>query len=270
MPLVGLTFRQERFERNAEPLRFFRTAGMGERRGKLMGRGEELYRLQQLDSERDAKQRRLAEIEVALGDDRALQEARQSLSKAEQRAQTWQTRQRDLELEIESLSSKMSRSEKRLYGGKVKNPKELSDLQAEIASLKRRRQKLEDTLLEAMINREEAVDTRDEAATHLEKAESSWSKRQADLRAEREVLQQRLQEIEERRASVVPRIDAKALKTYEWVRERKGGQAVAQIRHDACSACGVTVPPSMEWSLRQGELIQCDTCGRILVSDGEP
>ncbi len=234
-----------------------------------MDRGEELYRLQQLDSERDAKQRRLVEIRDALEDDRALREAGRSVKEAEGRARTWQTRQRDLELEIESLASKMSRSEKRLYGGKVTNPKELSDLQAEIASLKRRRQKLEDTLLEAMINREEAEAARDEADAHLEEVESSWSTRQVDLRAEREALQQRLEEIERRRESVVPHIDAEVLTAYERVRERKGGQAVARIRQDACSACGVTVTPSAEWKLRQGELVQCDTCGRILVSVGE-
>lgn len=230
-----------------------------------MDRGEDLYRLQQVDSERDAKRRRLAEIETALEDDRALREARHRVREAEEHARKWQTRQRDLELEIESLSSKMSRSEKRLYSGKVKNPKELSDLQAEVASLKRRRRKLEDTLLEAMIHREEAETTREEAEAHLAEAESSWSTRQANLKAERETLEQRLKELEERRASLVPRIDAKTLTTYEQVRERKGGQAVAQIRRDACSACGVTVAPSLEWKLRQGELVQCDTCGRILV-----
>ena len=233
-----------------------------------MGRGEELYRLQQLDTERDAKERRLVEIEEALEDDRVLRETRHRLKRAEERVRTWQTRQRDLELEIESLSDKMSRSEKRLYGGKVTNPKELSDLQAEIASLKRRRQKLEDTLLEAMIKREEAETARDEADAHLKDVESKRETRQADLKAERERLQERLEEIERKRASIVPRMDASTVTTYERVRERKGGQAVAFIRDDVCSVCGVTVPPSLEWKLRQGELIHCDTCGRILVSVG--
>lgn len=234
-----------------------------------MGIGEELYRLQQLDSEWDADQRRLLEIGAALKDDRMLREARQRVKEAQERVQTWQTKQRDLELEIESLSSKMSRSKKRLYGGKVKNPKELADLQAEIASLKRRRQRLEDTLLEAMINREEAETARGEAEAYLEGVESDRAKLREDLEAERETLEQRLERIEQRRKSIVPRIDAKTMEVYEKVRERKGGQAVAQIRGDACSVCGVTVPPSMEWKLRQGELIQCDTCGRILVSVGE-
>lgn len=227
---------------------------------------EALYTLQQLDSERDTKQNRLTDVEAGLKDDTALREARQTLEKAEKRARERETRQRDLELEIESLADKISRSEERLYSGKVKNPKELADLQAEVASLKGRRQRLEDTLLETMIEREEAEKTRDQARAHLDEVESIWSARQADLKEEREALQQRLEEIQQRREAVVPRIDADLLATYEKLRRVKGGQAVAQVRDDTCTGCGVTISPSAEWKLRHGELIHCDSCGRMLVS----
>ena len=108
-----------------------------------MSRGENLYHLQQLDTEGNTGRRRLVEIGAALKDDRELREARRSLETAEQRTRKWTIKQRDLELEIQSLSDKRARSEKRLYGGQVKNPKELTDLQAEVASLQRRRQRLE-------------------------------------------------------------------------------------------------------------------------------
>jgi len=230
-----------------------------------MGRGEDLYRLQQIDSERDAKKHRLSEIKATLEDDRALRDARRSVQEAEKRTRKWETRQRDLELEIESLVDKMSRSEKRLYGGKVHNPKELSDLQAEIESLKRRRRSIEDTLLDAMINREEAEAAFDTARKHVDEVESSRSTEHAELKAEQKAVGERLEELEQRRTRVASRIDDGSLATYERIRELKGGQAVAQIEGGACSACGVAVAPSMEWKLREGEMIQCDTCLRILV-----
>lgn len=233
-----------------------------------MAWGAKLRRLQGLDSERDAKSRRLAEIESAMEDRRELRDARDRLKREAERARRWVAKQRDLELEIESLSEKMSRSEKRLYGGKVKSPKELSDLQAEIGSLRRRRQKLEDALLETMISREEAETEHEDAQSHLGEVESHWSARQEQLKAEQETLESRIGEIEEERRAVASRIDAEILRDYERVRERKGGQAVAQIRGDTCSACGVSVAPSMEWKLRQGELVHCDTCGRILIASG--
>jgi hypothetical protein len=117
-----------------------------------------------------------------------------------------------------------------------------------------------------MIEREEAEETRDEARAHLEEVETIWSTRQADLKAERETLQQRLEEIKQERDAVVPRIDADVLATYEKLLETKGGQAVTRVRDDTCTGCGVTISPSAEWKLRHGELIHCDSCGRIIVS----
>jgi predicted nucleic acid-binding Zn-ribbon protein len=230
-----------------------------------MSRGENLYHLQQLDTERDTGRRRLVEIEAALKDDRELREARRSLETAEERARKWTIRQRDLELEIQSLADKRTRSEKRLYGGQVKNPKELTDLQAEVASLQRRRQRLDDTLLEAMIEREEAEEARDQARIALDQAESDWTTRQARLKAEQGKLEQRLEAVQQERVAVLAGIEPTVVSTYESLRKQKRGQAVALVRDEICTGCGVTISPSVEWRLRQQELCYCDTCRRILV-----
>lgn len=230
-----------------------------------MTTGEALYRLQELDTEADAKRDRLREIDTALKDDEALRQARQTREEEEKSAREWQARQRDLELEIESLAEKASRSEDRLYGGSVMNPKELADLQAEIASLKRRREKLEDELLEAMIQREKTEEARDEARAHLEEVESLWATRQDALVAEREALEERLEQIAQRRGEVTSRLGSALLAKYERLRRTKGGRAVARVQDDICTVCGVSISSSAEWKLREGELINCDACGRIIV-----
>lgn len=227
---------------------------------------DDLYRLQCLDSERDEKQRRLMEVEAALKDNSALQQARRELSRAEKHAQERKIQERDLELEVDGLSARIERSEKRLYGGKVKNPKELADLQAELAALKRRRRRLEDDLLEAMIEREEAEGAHEQALARLDEVEFHWSARQADLKAEREELQTRLAEIQQERERLLPGIDASDLTDYKALRERRQGQAVAEVRGGACGACGVMISPRLEWQLRQGEVVHCGNCGRIVVA----
>jgi predicted nucleic acid-binding Zn-ribbon protein len=230
-----------------------------------MTTGANLYRLQCLDSEGDEKQHRLAEVEATLGESKALQQARRALGHAQSLIQKWMLRQRDLELEIQGLSDKISRSEQRLYGGAVKNPKELTELQAEVAALRRRRKNLEDDLLEAMIEREEAEATHDRAQEHLNETQTQWSAQQADLLGERERLQERLAEIEQARAELLPSIEAGDLVTYQSLRRRKGGLAVAQVRDGACGVCGVAVSPSLEWQLRQEGLGYCSNCERIIV-----
>jgi predicted nucleic acid-binding Zn-ribbon protein len=224
-----------------------------------------LYRLQCLDSEADDKQRRLKEVEVALGESEALRQARRAVEDARARAHRLALRQRDLELESEGLGDKISRAEQRLYSGAIKNPKELADLQKDIASLRRRQQQLEDELLEVMIEREDEERAQADAQKRLEEVEGQWSAQQADLLSEREALQGRLAEIERARAALVTEINAEDMAVYQPLRRRKGGVAVAQALDGACSVCGVALSPSLEWQLRQGKLTYCSNCERILV-----
>jgi len=230
-----------------------------------MAKGADLYRLQVVDREGDAKQRRLKEVEAALGESEALKQARQNLLRAQALVQKLAVRQRDLELETQGASDKISSSEKLLYSGAVKNPKELTDLQADVAALQRRGQKLEDNLLEAMIELEEARAAQAEAQHHLDQVQANWSAQQADLIAERETLLGRLAEIEQARAGLVPRIAAGDLVTYQNLRRRKGGVAVVQVQDGACSGCGIGVSPSLDWQLRQEGMGYCGNCERIIV-----
>lgn len=230
-----------------------------------MTREADLYRLQCLDSEGDRKRRRLGEVEAALGESEALKQARRALGSAEALVRRWMVQQRDLELEVQGVSDRISRSEQRLYSGTVKNPKELTDLQAEVAALQRRQQKLEDDLLEAMIEGEEAETAHAQAQRHLDETQAYWSAQQAELMAEREALQGRLAEIEQARVGLLPRIEAGDLSTYQGLRRRKGGLAVVQVRDGACGGCGVAVTSGLEWQLRQEGLGYCSNCERMIV-----
>jgi predicted nucleic acid-binding Zn-ribbon protein len=230
-----------------------------------MTKGADLYRLQGLDSGADAKRRRLAEVEAMLGESETLQQARRAVESAQALVQKWTQRQRNLEFENQGILDENSRSEQVLYGGTVKNPKELADLQAKVGELRRRRQKLEDSLLEAMIEREETEAARARAQEHLDDTEARWSAQQADLMTEREALQGELVKIERARTNLLPSIEASDLTTYEALRRRKGGLAVAYVRDGACSGCGVAIPPSLEWQLRQGGWACCSNCERIVV-----
>jgi predicted nucleic acid-binding Zn-ribbon protein len=230
-----------------------------------MTKGADLYRLQCLDREGDEKRRRLTEVEAALGESEALNQARRSLESVQALVKKRALRQRDLELQTQGVADKISRSEQRLYSGAVTNPKELTDLQSEVASLRRRRQKLEDDLLAAMIELEERQDAQVDAQRHLDQTQAQWTAQQADLAAERDKLQDKLTEIERMRTQVLPKIDAADLANYQTLRRRKSGFAVVQVRNGACGGCGLAVPPSLEWQLRHEEVGTCSNCGRILV-----
>jgi predicted nucleic acid-binding Zn-ribbon protein len=231
-----------------------------------MIQGELLYELQQLDLELENGQRRIAEIKEELGETKALQQARSEVTAAEKESRQWFTRVRDLELEIEALNTKSSATEKRLYSGRVTNPKELTDMQEEIASLKRRRSDLEDELLEAMVYGEEAGERLNHRRTTLNEMESEWQARQDALIEELSQLEERMTTVQDEREQLRPAIPAENLTQYDKIRSRFGSPAVATLRNGVCGFCAVAPSSTKLKSIRSGrELLLCGNCGRILL-----
>lgn len=215
----------------------------------------------------DVRRRRLAEIEAALGESQTVRQARADLSAAEADLHRWQTRQRDLDLEITGLGAKIAEIENQLYSGRIRNPKELSDLQAESAALSRLRRTREDELLEAMLNVEDQTEAVAAARRKLAEVEAAALASQASLRAEAAQIETRLQALEGEREMQLMAISAADLATYEALRQRKRGQAVALVEDRACSACGVAPSSSRLQQVRQSEaLTTCDNCERILYA----
>ena len=128
-----------------------------------------LYRMQQLDSQLDAIQKRLNEIEIALSDRRELKLAESQFEAATEILNRVTAELRHSEQEVKAQRLKIEQTEATLYGGKVRNPKELQDLQNESAALKRYLAVLEDRQLEKMIAQEEAQADEARASGQLEK-----------------------------------------------------------------------------------------------------
>jgi predicted nucleic acid-binding Zn-ribbon protein len=231
-----------------------------------MIRGEPLYELQNLDLELETSQQRISEIQASLGETEALLQARRELAAAEEEHRTWMTRTRDLELEIEGLNNKIGSSEKRLYGGSVTNPKELSDIQSEIASLKRRRAAIEDELLEALIYGDEAEVALEDSRAALDDIETNWRTDQVALENELDQLRKRLDALREEREQLRRSIDADDLTFYDKVRGRCGSITVTTLRDGVCGYCAVAPSSTKLKAIRSGrELLQCGNCGRILL-----
>jgi predicted nucleic acid-binding Zn-ribbon protein len=229
-----------------------------------MSRIDLLYRLQQLDDEIRDDNKRLAVVIRLQKESQELLEARARAAGAAEELRTWRTRQNDLNLEFRGLTDKIKRSEDRLYSGLVKNPKELADLQHEVESLGRRRGVLEDDLLEAMITVEESQEEDARATESLGQIQEEWEQSQIDLRDEQATLTERLRELQADRERQLDNIPPQDLSAYEREAKRPGGLAVVLLRNGRCLGCQVTVPANLAKLVDQGQLVKCDSCGRIL------
>jgi predicted nucleic acid-binding Zn-ribbon protein len=227
-----------------------------------------LYRLQQVDSQIDQIQARLRAILEILENDAALRTANQQLTGAEDSHKDAERALKLSEAEVEKQRIKIGQTEASLYGGKVHNPKELQDLQKDVASLKRYLETLEERQLEAMIAVETTETELGAAKAKLEQVQLRLREQNNDLSQESERLHRSLERLNSERQAVVGDIAAPTLNVYDQLRRQKRGLAIATIEDNSCQACGTTLTPSQQQNARStSQLFHCPTCGRILYAN---
>lgn len=230
-----------------------------------MSRSFSLYRLQRIDSQMDRLEARLAEIEIALGQDTALRKAKAQVDQASAHLEEELKSLRRAEEAVQGQRIKIEQTEATLYGGKVRNPKELQDMQNEAAALKRYLGVLEDRQLEAMISVEAAENDLAAAKSAQEKSRAESAVKNSSLMAEEENLSRELERLSGERSAATPSIEDQDLALYEQLRKQRRGVAVAKVSDNACDACGSTLNSTLLNMARlPSQIARCDVCGRIL------
>jgi len=226
-----------------------------------------LWHLQATDSEFDDKTARARQVNDALATDPNVVATRAAHDDAQKRLAGLRAQMHDRELEAQTLDAKIKGIEERLYSGRVTNPKELDGMEKDLQMHKRQRSALDDKLLELMDAVEQAQRCADENTHALRQTETARAADLARLTREQSALAARLADLHSEREQTRAALNADTLRTYDHLRKTKAGRAVAQIKRDACGACGVGTPTGLAHRAREGnEIVLCLGCGRILAA----
>jgi predicted nucleic acid-binding Zn-ribbon protein len=226
----------------------------------------ELFALQETDLANDGAVARLIEVEAELGETEELIEARQRVDQCRERVRPLEERQKGLDWEAEEVRGKAAAIENKLYGGTVRNPKELEDFQADLTSLRGQLGRREDALLEVMLELEDAEADLRQAEATLAEVKESWKAHQTSLQETQAKLKEEIEELEAKRTRQVDGMDAAALSLYQALREHRQGTAVAVVERGLCQGCRISLPMSVVQKARAGAgLVQCVSCERILL-----
>jgi hypothetical protein len=231
-----------------------------------MSKAELLLELQDVDTALDGLSRRLGEIKAALHETDELISARSALRAIEETVTHKRAQRKDLELADASLETRIAQADRRLYSGAVRNPKELLDLQNDIASLKKQKNTLDDQLFAVMLALEEAemeLKTRTDTFTRVA---AEWRASQGELAAELTQLERDFAEKTAEQGEARAKLGVSDLAQYDQLRRRRGGTAVVEMDGSMCGACGVRVAAHVLQQLSQSDqLARCSNCERILV-----
>lgn len=227
----------------------------------------DLWKLQEIDSALDTRRASLADAEAGLGETDELIAARERVAELRRSLRSAETSQKDIELEADDLRDKIRPLEEKLYSGRIKNPKELGDLQADIDQLKRQLSSIEDRDLEALSLAEATESELRAAEEELERIETDWQREQAELTERAATLTEEMREYEAERATQAAAIGTDLLRRYENLRERHQGRGVARLDRNLCTGCRISLPTNVVSRARAGSmLVQCPNCERILVA----
>lgn len=230
-----------------------------------MSRALTLFRLQQTDTRVDRIRARLDSIQKTLQDDVDIKRIISLAAVAESELKELEQRQSKVEDEVKSLRIKIEQIESSLYGGSVRNPKELQDLQIDLASLKRRVSTREDDLLEIMEAVEIAQGKNKEVRVMRDASQRQWTEQNQNFVEEREQLLKDIQKLEIERQAITKSLANDQISIYEQLRQQRQGLAVCGIQDNTCNACGTTLTLStVQSAYSSGQIIHCPSCGRIL------
>ena len=231
-----------------------------------MSRVANLWHLQSIDTEIDDKTKRARQVDDALANDPQVSTARTAFDAEQKKLNAARASLRYQELQAATLAEKIKQVETRLYGGTVSNPKELENLEKDLAMHKRLRNELDDKLLMQMDKVEKLQKRAEEKSQALKQVQGTRAGDVQHLTSERESLTTRLAQLAAQREQTRGMLDADVLKSYDQLRRTKAGRAVAQIKSSSCMVCGVQVPTGLISRARTGdEIVPCPSCGRILT-----
>jgi predicted nucleic acid-binding Zn-ribbon protein len=225
----------------------------------------DLYALQEIDSAVEATKASLTAVEEQLGESEELIAARQAVEEGRDALEDVSKQQRELEWQVDDLRSRLSDVEGKLYGGSVRNPKELGGMQDEANILRGQLRRREDELLDLMVRVEDGQTALREAGESLTEVEERWRQDQKDLTSEKEKLEGELAGLEERRKQQADLIEARVLTLYDNLWERRQGRAVVKVERGMCGGCRISLPMTVLQKARSGmDVVQCVSCERIL------
>lgn len=226
----------------------------------------QLFSLQQLDTDLDRLNARLAEIRASREESDELVSARKEVERRDKALRRLEAKLKDLEWTVSDLTAKIERNEGKLYGGRIQNPKELDGFRREVEIDRGRRSRLEDETLEDMATQEEEESVQLQARERLAAILGKWKAHQVDLTEEESELNERAANLASERGQLIAQIPAQSRSAYERLRGIRRGLAVATIDRNNCGGCRIALPVVIVQRVRRNnEEVHCPSCGRFLV-----
>jgi hypothetical protein len=225
---------------------------------------KQLIRLQAIDlsiQELRARVDKFPGISKAL--DEKLKSAQAGLDSTKEKAKSNQGTRKKLESEIATIEGKISKYRDQMMA--VKTNDEYRALQHEIEHAQTAIRKIEDDILNLMMEAETAQTDIKTAETRLKEDQVKVTEERKQLEEENKRDLTALESYLKERKEIQAAVSSDLILQYDRVRKHRGGIGVAPARNEVCEICQVRIRPQVFQEIRKNsQIIACDACQRIL------
>ena len=225
---------------------------------------KQLIRLQAIDLSIQELRTRVDKFPgVSKALDEKLKSAEAGVESAKEKSKGNQGSRKKLESEIVTIEAKISKYRDQMMS--VKTNEEYRALQHEIEHAQRGIRKIEDDILNFMMEAETGQ-------SDLKTAEVRLKEDQVKVHEERKQLQEEnkrdltaLESCLKERKEIEAALSADLVARYDRVRKHRAGTGVGPARNGVCELCQVRIRPQVYQEIRKNDqIIACDACQRIL------
>ena len=171
--------------------------------------------------------------------------------------------QRSAERELATQEDLLHKVRSRL--SELKTNKEYQAHLFEIEQARKKKDSIEEGVLETMQRVEENSQALKELQEQADEAQKLFDIEKARLESQFAELANELSELNQQQQQVADTVEKPLLARYNRLKTMRKGYAVAEVKDGACGGCRLQLPPQLVAEVRRGdELMDCSYCHRLL------
>lgn len=229
---------------------------------------DRLVTLQEIETRAAEAQKRIAEAPRQMAAlDAKLTAARAGVAAAREGITANQAQRRTLDRDLIAAQQRLSKYKEQLMA--VKTNDEYHAMQHQIAAAEAEVGRIEEQVLINMMDFDELSAKLKAAEAKLKTDETLVAKERAAIESDVTAQRAVAAEMEKERADLVPQLSGASYEMFQRVLKARQGIAVAQAVGGHCSICHVRLRPQVyNTIIKNEEIVQCDSCQRILYFAG--